>query len=103
MNRKSEFQTVPDTARIEGLDRDLRFHPVVNSQPTCLTLEQIASFNRDGYLKSIHVFDVAETTNIRDYFDDLLARVLADGGDSYSISTAHMKHGRGRGRALERG
>ncbi len=94
MNRKSEFQTVPDTARIEGLDRDLRFHPVVNPGPTCLTQEQIANYNRDGFLKSIRVFDVDEITAIRGYFDDLLARVLAAGGDSYSISTAHMKHGR---------
>lgn len=94
MNQESQFQPVPDTARIEDLERNLRFQPVVNSQPTCLTQEQIAGFNRDGYLKSIRVFDAAETTTIRDYFDDLLTRVLAAGGDSYSISTAHMKHGR---------
>jgi chlorinating enzyme len=94
VNRKSEFRTVPDTAKIEGMDRDLRFHPVVNSQPAYLTQEQIESFNRDGFLKAIRVFDTAEITTIRDYFDDLLARVLAAGGDSYSISTAHMKHGR---------
>jgi hypothetical protein len=94
MNQESEFQAVPDTARIEDLDRNLRFQPVVNSRPTCLTHEQIAGYNRDGYLKSIRVFDLAETTTIREYFDDLLARVLAAGGDSYSISTAHMKHGR---------
>jgi chlorinating enzyme len=94
VNRKSEFRPVPDTAKIEGMDRDLRFHPVVNSQPAYLTQEQIESFNRDGFLKAIRVFDTAEITTIRDYFDDLLARVLAAGGDSYSISTAHMKHGR---------
>jgi ectoine hydroxylase-related dioxygenase (phytanoyl-CoA dioxygenase family) len=30
----------------------------------------------------------------RQYFDELLARVLAEGGDSYSISTAHLKYGK---------
>jgi hypothetical protein len=31
---------------------------------------------------------------IRAAFDELLARTLADGGDSYSISTAHLRYGR---------
>src|SRR3989442_7292474 len=30
----------------------------------------------------------------RAYFDALLARVLAEGGSSYSISTAHLKYGK---------
>ena len=30
----------------------------------------------------------------RAYFDLLLARTLAEGGDSYSISTAHLRYGR---------
>ncbi len=93
MNRKPEFQTVPDTAKIEGLNRNLRFHPVVNSRPTCLAPDQIASYNRDGFLKSIRVFDVAETTTIRDYFDDLLARVLAAGGDKYNSVVSVLRAG----------
>jgi non-heme Fe2+,alpha-ketoglutarate-dependent halogenase len=94
MKQEPEFQTVPDTDKIERLERDLRFHPSVNSQPSRLSLEQIADFNRQGFLKSIRVFDDAEITTVREYFDELLSRVLAAGGDSYSISTAHMKHGR---------
>ena len=31
---------------------------------------------------------------IRRYFDQLLERTLAEGGDSYSISTAHLRYGR---------
>ena len=94
MKPKPEFQTVPDTAEIERLKRDLRFHAVVNPAPKCLSVQQIDDFNRDGFLKSIRVFDPEEIAAIGNYFDDLLARVLRAGGDSYSISTAHMKYGR---------
>src|SRR5439155_7616126 len=55
--------------------------------------EQIDEFNRDGYLKGIRIFSDAEMAEHRRYFDELLARVLATGRDSYSISTAHLKYG----------
>ena len=54
----------------------------------------MAAFNRDGYLKGIRIFSDAEIAGIRRYFDELLARTLAAGGDSYSISTAHLRYGR---------
>ncbi len=59
-----------------------------------LTPEQITAFNRDGYLAGIRIFSEEEITGIRSYFDELLARTLAAGGDSYSISTAHLRYGR---------
>ncbi len=94
MKQPSEFQAVPDTDRIERLERDLRFHPSTTVDPQRLTLEQIGEFNRDGYLMPIRVFGDEEIAATRAYFDDLLTRVLAAGGSSYSISTAHLKHGR---------
>src|SRR6202007_3259679 len=36
----------------------------------------------------------SEIQTIRAYFDELLARTLAEGGNSYSISTAHLRFGR---------
>jgi chlorinating enzyme len=54
----------------------------------------VAAFNRDGYIKPIRTFDAQEIAAIRAYFDDLLARTLAAGGNSYSISTAHLRYGR---------
>ena len=48
----------------------------------------------DGYVKPIDIYSDDEITEIRGYFDDLLQKTIAAGGDSYSISTAHMKHGR---------
>ena len=83
---------IPNPDDLAGIRRDLRFHPSPVTEPRILTREQVAGFNRDGYIKPIRVFDEREIAEIRAYFDDLLARTLAAGGDSYSISTAHLRY-----------
>jgi len=88
------FKPVPTPEDLAALDRDLSFHPVVNPRPKTLTPAQIERFNREGYLKPFRVFDPREADDLRAYFDKLLANVLAAGGNSYSISTAHAKYGR---------
>jgi non-haem Fe2+, alpha-ketoglutarate-dependent halogenase len=90
----SPFKAVPTQEDLAALDRDLRFHPVVNPRSTILTPPKIEQFNRDGYLKPYRIFDRNEVDDLRAYFDDVLAKVLAAGGSSYSISTAHAKYGR---------
>ena len=85
---------IPTTEELNRLERDLRFHPSPAANPRTLTAEQVAAFNRDGYLKGIRIFSPQEMAGIREYFDELLARTLAAGGDSYSISTAHFRYGR---------
>src|ERR1700735_1063604 len=85
---------VPSSEELSKLDRDLRFHPATTEHPAALTAEQIAAFNRDGYVAGIRIFDEQEIAGIRSYFDELLARTLAAGGDSYSISTAHLRYRR---------
>jgi hypothetical protein len=85
---------IPSREELSNLERDLRFHPSTTEHPTALTLEQVAAFNRNGYLAGIRIFDEEEIAGIRHYFDELLARTLAAGGDSYSISTAHLRYGR---------
>jgi non-heme Fe2+,alpha-ketoglutarate-dependent halogenase len=85
---------IPSTEEVSKLQRDLRYHPSNTERPVTLTPGQIAAFNRDGYLAGIRIFDEEEITAIRSYFDELLARTLAAGGDSYSISTAHLRYGR---------
>lgn len=85
---------IPAPDALQAVARDLRFHPSTIEHPELLTTDQVARFNRDGYLVGIRVFDDAEIAGIRRYFDDLLARTLLAGGDSYSISTAHLRHGR---------
>src|SRR4051794_13127298 len=85
---------VPSAGELSQVERDLRFHPCTVENPRTLAREEIARFNRDGYLKGRRIFDDAEIAEIRRYFDDLLERTLAAGADSYSISTAHLRHGR---------
>ncbi len=100
MNRKETVKAlttprfIPSSEELSKLDRDLRFHPSTTEHPVALTAAQIAAFNRDGYLAGIRIFDEEEITGIRSYFDELLARTLAAGGDSYSISTAHLRYRR---------
>ena len=91
---KSEFKAVPDQNDLAALPRDLRFHPATNDRPRKLSRAQIDRFNREGYIAGLTAFSPAEIVAIRAYFDRLLAKVMAAGGDSYSISSAHLKHGR---------
>jgi non-haem Fe2+, alpha-ketoglutarate-dependent halogenase len=84
---------IPQTKAVEAMTRDLRFHPSTTDHPRQLTAGQIDAFNRDGYLAPISLCGEEEIDDIRRYFDELLARTLAAGGDSYSISSAHLKYG----------
>lgn len=88
------FQAVPGQDDLSQIPRDLRFHPCVNASPKVLTLEQVARFNRDGYLMPFRFFSAEEVGELRGYFDRLLAKYVAEGKDSYSISSAHLRHGR---------
>ena len=88
-----DFKMIPTDSELESLDRDLRFHPCENESPKVLTTKQVENFNRLGYVAPLPVFSASEINDIREYFDRLLAEVTAAGGDSYSISSAHLKHG----------
>ena len=94
MNPPTTFQAVPGQDDLAAVDRDLSFHPSTTTAPTVLTPEQVARFNRDGYLMPFRIFSTAEVAELRRYFDGLLAKYLAEGKDSYSISSAHLRHGR---------
>ncbi|MCA9145978.1 MAG: phytanoyl-CoA dioxygenase family protein [Planctomycetaceae bacterium] len=94
MTGKSDFKIIPGGDELAQVERDLRFHPASSTNLEKLTPDEIASFNRNGYLKSLRVFEANEITDIRAYFDRLLSEALANGADSYSISSAHLKHGR---------
>lgn len=89
----TQFSIVPSESELQSLERDLRFHPVHNASPKVLTPEQIAGFNAKGYVAPIDIFTSEEINEIRLYFDDLLQRVINSGGDSYSISSAHLRYG----------
>jgi Phytanoyl-CoA dioxygenase (PhyH) len=92
MNDKNPFQIIPETDVVEKLDRRLVFHPADAEDPATLTRRQVRDFNEGGCLLGIRIFDDEQIRGLRRYFDELLERTLAGGADSYSISTAHLKH-----------
>ncbi|MEZ4863555.1 MAG: phytanoyl-CoA dioxygenase family protein [Caldilineaceae bacterium] len=94
MQATPTYQTVPNTDQVTEVPRDLRFHPSTVENPQALTREQVAAYNRDGYVKGLRVFSPTESAEQRRYFDELLAKVIAKGGNSYSISTAHLTYGK---------
>lgn len=94
MQQQTDFAIIPDASDIAKLDREIGFHPTDNDAPRCLTDAQIAAWNDDGYLSPFDVFDAAEADDWRAYFDRLLQDAFAAGKDSYSISSAHLKHAR---------
>jgi len=85
---------IPSADELKDVAREFRFFPADPDRAATLSPEVIDAFNRDGYLKGIRIFSPDEISAIRAYFDDLLARTIAAGGDSYSISTAHLRYGR---------
>jgi non-heme Fe2+,alpha-ketoglutarate-dependent halogenase len=85
---------IPSADELKEVAREFRFFMADPDRASTLTKEQVTAFNRDGYLKGIRIFSPAEIAAIRAYFDDLLAQTIAAGGDSYSISTAHLRYGR---------
>jgi len=90
----TDFKTTPNQTALAGIERDLSFHPSPSTDPATLTREQVSHFNESGYVRPLTIFNEIEIAGHRAYFDRLLEQALADGGDSYSISTAHLKHGR---------
>ena len=54
------FAITPEQDKLATVERDLRFHPSPVIDPKTLTLEQVAAFNRGGYLAGIRVFSTAE-------------------------------------------
>ena len=90
---QAKFKTVPGEEDLAGIERDLRFHLVDESAATTvLSRRQLEEFNESGFLKGLKVFEAEEIEEIRNGFDDLLAKVSAEGGDSYSISSAHLTY-----------
>ena len=87
------FAITPSEHELQALERDLHFYPSTTVAPKVLTAAQIEGFNKRGYVTPLQVYKPDEIQRIRGYFDDLLARVVAAGGNSYSISSAHMKYG----------
>ena len=94
MDTPQQFKIIPDQSELNTMERDLTFHPSPVTDPQSLSREQVEGYNTNGYVAPIRIFDEAEMADLRAYFDRLLDDVIAAGGDSYSISSAHLRHGR---------
>lgn len=94
VQQQTDFAIIPDAEELAKIDRQIGFVPTVNSDPKILNGDDIDRWNTDGYLCPLTVLNTAEADSLRAYFDRLLEEALAEGRDSYSISSAHLKHAR---------
>ena len=79
------------TDAMPELKRKLQFFPVENENPSTLTPYQIQHFNEKGFICPLDVFSEAEISQHREYFSQLMEKVLAEGGNSYSINGWHTR------------
>lgn len=93
MSPDRQFAIAPATTDLDLADRKLAFYSAVNPSPRSLSREQISRYNEMGFVTGIRIFSEGEIAAIRERFDGLLRSVLAEGGDSYSISSAHLRYG----------
>ncbi len=93
MSATKDFKVIPNDTELETLKRNLKFHPADPTRARTLTRAQIEGYNRGGFIRSVEIYSTDEMRAIRHYFDRLLDQTIASGGNSYSISTAHMKYG----------
>ncbi len=94
MQQQTDFAIIPRRDEIASVEREIRFFPSTTTAPKVLTGGDVQQWNDDGYLAPLDVLSADEAKDYREYFDQLLAEALAAGRDSYSISSAHLKHGR---------
>jgi hypothetical protein len=93
MSAAPKFKPIPTQEQLARLDRDLTFHPSTVQNPKILLPAQIAHFNRQGYINGVRVFSAEEIAGTRAFVDALMDRVMAQGGSSYSVKSAHLKYG----------
>jgi non-heme Fe2+,alpha-ketoglutarate-dependent halogenase len=70
---------------------DLSFAPVETPNPRTLTPDQIAHYNREGFITGLTAFDDASAIQNRVYFDSLLAQAGPDGGYAINCFQARLK------------
>ena len=93
MSTAKDFKIIPPDSELESLKRDLMFRPANSASAKTLSREQIESYNANGFIRPVEIYAADEMLAIRQYFDRLQEQAIAAGGNSYSISTAHMKYG----------
>ena len=83
----------PTEEELRQVIRELKFVEASNENPRFLSPSQIEKYNEQGYLMPFDGLSFSEISDLRNFFDRILAEALAQGKNSYSISTAHLKFG----------
>ncbi len=91
--KANDYKIIPDEDELTAVKRDLSFHASTGTNPKFLSPRQVEDFNRDGFVRPVPIYGKSEIDSIRAYFDQLLEKVTTEGGNSYSISSAHLKYG----------
>jgi non-haem Fe2+, alpha-ketoglutarate-dependent halogenase len=84
----------PTEKELQLIDRKLNFAKARNEKPQFLSSSQVGEYNEQGYLMPFDGLPLKEIAELRDFFGKILAEALAEGKNSYSISTAHLKFGK---------
>jgi non-haem Fe2+, alpha-ketoglutarate-dependent halogenase len=84
----------PSPKQLAKLPRKIGFVPAENAAPQTLTRDQIRQYNETGYLMPFDGLNAGEATEIRAFFDGVLAAFIELGRSSYSINTAHLRFAR---------
>ncbi|MEM0937385.1 MAG: phytanoyl-CoA dioxygenase family protein [Pseudomonadota bacterium] len=69
---------------------DLSFAPVTNAAPRRLSLDDIAHYNREGFVQPFDIFAPEEVARLRTYADRLIADMGADGGYGINCYQARL-------------
>lgn len=75
------------------MEKDFSFYPSHPTALNSLTSDQIETYNREGYIKRVSLFEEDQAAQNRAYFDGLLKHALSQGKNSYSISGSHVVYG----------
>lgn len=81
----------PTEEELGLVERNLSFVKVSNENPQALTGSQIEKYNEEGYLMPFDGLPEGEIKELRKFFNQILEEAIAEGKNSYSISTAHLK------------
>ena len=73
----TRYKRMPTPEDLYDMTRDLHFHPIHNDHPSVLKIDEIETFNREGYLKGFNIYSEDEIRDIRQKFDEMIEIVLA--------------------------
>ncbi len=81
----------PNPSQLAELPRQIGFVPASNNAPQVLSRQQIEAYNRQGYLMPFTGLQPEAASELRAFFDGVLAAFMELGRSSYSINTAHLR------------